>query len=102
MTRAGQAPPQRRLRSRRLFSAFAGTQLERNSETRRGHAGCRLGFRGRYRLGEHEARGSQQEEKFTGPGQNVQNSSALEIVTVSGMQADCEGLSSELAREGAP
>src|SRR6266849_4424793 len=54
----------------------------RNSETLRGRARRKLAFRGRYRFGEHEARGSKQEEQFACPEQNVQQASALEIAQV--------------------
>ena len=72
----------------------------RNSETLRGRARRKLAFRGRYRFGEREARGSKQEEQFTRPEQNVQQASALEIAQVFRLQADVERLSRAFLDEG--
>jgi hypothetical protein len=78
-------PPARRARQR----------LFRKSKSRiwRCCAGCKPIFGRSHRLGEREPRCTQQEKKFAGPEQNIQQSSALKIGQRFGMQADIEGLS---------
>ena len=51
-------------------------------------------------MGEGEAWGSQQQEKLTGPEQNIQQATALEIAQVLRLQADVERLSRAFLDEG--
>ena len=66
-----------------------------------GGAGGELTFGGRHGLGEGEAWGAQQEEKFTGPEQNVQQAAALKIGESLRLQADVEGFSGAFLAESA-
>ena len=51
-------------------------------------------------MGEGEAWGPQQQEQFTGPEQNIQQASALEIAQVLRLQADVKRLSRAFLDEG--
>src|SRR5260370_15842717 len=73
----------------------------RNLEIRRSGAGGEMLVGRGYGLGESEARGTQQEEEFAGPEQNVQQAAALKIGQGLGMQADVEGLSRAFLDESA-
>ena len=63
--------------------------------------GSKAVFGGGHRLGEGQARNAQEEEEFAGPEQNIEQTAALKIGQVSGLQADVEGLAGTFFDESA-
>jgi hypothetical protein len=76
-------------------------EIPRGSEARNGGAGENRCIGGGNGLGDREARSAQEKEEFAGPEQDVQQTAALEIGQVVGMEADVESFAGALLDEGA-